>query len=186
MSKTSKNIQQRAKSTHKDGIENNDDFPRAGFVRRLAAMIYDALIATAIWMLASIIITTFLTILFENGVLSKGNYEHVNELIQNSVFYKTVIQTWTIAWVIIFFLWFWKNGGQTLGMRAWRLKIFNLRKNEKSIGYPRLALRLLASFGGLGTLLVLLDYKNKLSLQDRVAQTEILFLSKQANDHKAW
>ena len=148
-------------------------------------MIYDALVATAVWMLASLVITTLLTILFENAILDKGGYEHVNELIQDSVFYTGVIQAWTIAWVIGFFLWFWKNGGQTLGMRAWRLKIFNLREDSE-VTYLRLLLRLISSFGGLGTLLVLLDYKHKLSLQDRVAGTEVLFLSKEANDHKSW
>jgi uncharacterized RDD family membrane protein YckC len=171
---------------HKNKVTANDEgFPRAGFFRRFAAMIYDALVATAVWMLASIVITTILTVLLENGVLPKNGYEHVNELIQDSVLYKSVIQAWTIAWVIGFFLWFWKNGGQTLGMRAWRLKIFNL-KDEVGISYGRLFLRLITALGGLGTLLVLLDYKNKQSLQDRIANTEVLFLSKEANDHKSW
>ena len=178
------------KNTNKSHLKNtvNSDvqgFPRAGFFRRLAAMVYDALVATAVWMLASLVITTFLTILLENGVLPKAGYEHVNELIQDSILYKSIIQVWTISWVIVFFLWFWKNGGQTLGMRAWRLKIFNL-KDESGISYGRLFLRLLAALGGLGTLLVLLDFKNKQSLQDRIAQTEVLFLSKEANDHKSW
>lgn len=178
------------KNTNNSHLKNtvNSDvqgFPRAGFFRRLAAMVYDALVATAVWMLASLVITTFLTILLENGVLPKAGYEHVNELIQDSILYKSIIQVWTISWVIVFFLWFWKNGGQTLGMRAWRLKIFNL-KDESGISYGRLFLRLLAALGGLGTLLVLLDFKNKQSLQDRIAQTEVLFLSKEANDHKSW
>lgn len=174
------------KKLNKNKITTNEEgFPRAGFFRRFAAIIYDALVATAVWMLASIVITTILTVLLENGVLPKNGYEHVNELIQDSVLYKSVIQAWTIAWVIGFFLWFWKNGGQTLGMRAWRLKIFNL-KDEVGISYGRLFLRLITALGGLGTLFVLLDYKNKQSLQDRIANTEVLFLSKEANDHKSW
>jgi len=171
----------------KDNIiaQDQEGFPRAGFFRRLAAMIYDLLVATAVWMCASLVITTLLTILLENGVLPKGDFEHVNELVQQSLLYKGIIQVWTISWVVFFFLWFWKHGGQTLGMRAWRLKIFTLRQ-EDGVTYARLLLRLVSSLGGLGTLLVLIDYKNRQSLQDRIAQTEILFLSKEANDHKSW
>jgi len=49
-----------------------------------------------------------------------------------------------------------------------------------------LFIRLIASLGGLGTLLVLFDFKNKQSLQDRLAKTEVLKLTKEANDHKSW
>jgi hypothetical protein len=52
--------------------------------------------------------------------------------------------------------------------------------------WPRLFIRLIASLGGLGTLLVLCDFKNKQSLQDRLAKTEVLKLTKEANDHKSW
>ena len=52
--------------------------------------------------------------------------------------------------------------------------------------WPRLIIRLVTSLGGLGTLLVLFDIKHKQSLQDRLAKTEVLKLSKEANDHKRW
>ncbi|MFW8592171.1 RDD family protein [Glaciecola sp. 2405UD65-10] len=166
---------------------SESNFKRAGFIRRLAAMVYDALIAVAVGMLAALILIGVLTALLENGVLSKQGYEHVNDLIQGSVVYKGVIQAWVVLWVSCFFLWFWKHGGQTLGMRAWRLRLFNLHSDtEKPIGYGKLILRLLASLGGLGTLLVLLDFKSKLALQDRVAGTQMLVLSKEENHHKNW
>ena len=52
--------------------------------------------------------------------------------------------------------------------------------------WSRLLLRLVTSLGGLGTLLVLFDVKNKLALQDRVAKTEVVKLTKNQNDHKSW
>jgi len=160
---------------------------RAGFFRRLAAMVYDALIAVAVGMLAALVLIAILTGLLENGVLSKQGYEHVNDLIQSSIMYKSLIQVWVALWIAGFFLWFWKHGGQTLGMRAWRLRLFNLHaNNNQPIGYARLILRLIASFAGLGTLLVLLDVKGKLALQDRVAGTQMLVLSKEQNHHKNW
>jgi uncharacterized RDD family membrane protein YckC len=88
------------------------------------------------------------------------------------------------TWVTGFFVWFWRNGGQTIGMRAWRMRLYST--NEQSLGYGRAFLRMLYSLGGLGTLLVLLDVKYKQSLQDRLAGTEMRVLSKEANDHKSW
>jgi uncharacterized RDD family membrane protein YckC len=135
-------------------------------------------------MVAAMVMLLVLVILLENGVLDMGNVEHVSDVIQQSVLYKTIIQVWVAVWVIGFFAWFWKNGGQTLGMRAWRLRLFST--NDKSLGYPRVLLRILVSLGGLGTLLVLLDFRHKLALQDRIAQTEMLVLTKDANHHRSW
>lgn len=164
---------------------NSSDLQRAGFFRRLAAMVYDFLIAVAVGLLAALVITGVITALLENGVLSKQGYEHVSELIQSSFYYSLVIQLWVLLWVSGFFLWFWKNGGQTLGMRAWRLRIFSIHEGV-SIGYKGLIIRLVCSLAGLGTLLVLIDFKSRQSLQDRVAGTQILVLSKEQNHHKNW
>lgn len=157
---------------------------RAGFVRRLAAMIYDALVATAVGMCAAMALIVVLVVSLKNGWLDLQGYTEPNELLGESVMYKTIIQVWVGLWIAGFFLWFWKRGGQTLGMRAWRLRIFST--NDAPVTWSRLLLRLIASLGGLGTLLVLFDVKNKQSLQDRVAQTEVLKLTKEQNNHKSW
>ena len=157
---------------------------RAGFFKRLAAIIYDTLVAVAVAMCAALVMIVTLVILFENGVLDKQGYAQSSDVIQNSLLYATLIQVWVSLWVIGFFLWFWKHGGQTIGMRAWRLRLYSM--NDKPVGYGRLLIRLVTSFGGVGTLLTLLDYKSKLALQDRASQLEVLSLTKEANDHKAW
>lgn len=162
----------------------SNNYPRATFFRRLAAMIYDILVSVAVGMVAAMVMLLVLVILLENGVLDMNGTEHVSDFIQQSVLYKTVIQNWVAVWVISFFAWFWKNGGQTIGMRAWRLRLFST--NDKSLGYSRVLLRIFVSFCGLGTLLVLLDFRHKLALQDRIAKTEILVLTKDANHHRAW
>lgn len=159
-------------------------FPRAGFFRRLAAMIYDVLVAVAVGMCAAMVMIVVLVVLLENGVLDMQGLEHTSDVIQQSLLYKTVIQIWVGAWVIGFFMWFWRNGGQTVGMRAWRLRLFSTV--DAPLTYPRTILRLISSLGGLGTILVLLDWKHKQSLQDRIAKTEMLVLTKEANDHKQW
>jgi len=130
------------------------------------------------------VITVVMVVLLKNGVLDMGGYAQPADFIQASVLYKTLIQIWVAAWVIAFFLWFWRRGGQTLGMRAWRLRIYSTVDAPMSWG--RLIVRLVSSLGGLGTLLVLVDRKHKLALQDRLARTEVLRLSKEDNDHKSW
>ena len=157
---------------------------RAGFVRRLLAMIYDTLVATAVGMCAAMVMIVTLVVMLKNGALDLQGYAEPADLIQASFGYKLLIQTWVGLWIAGFFLWFWRRGGQTLGMRAWRLRIYS--SVEEPMTWPRLFIRLIASLGGLGTLLVLFDFKNKQSLQDRLAKTEVLKLTKEANDHKSW
>lgn len=183
-SKSKKHQQQGEKSA--DSIDRNieEGFPRAGFVRRLAAMVYDILVAVAVGMVAAMVMIVTLVLLMENGVVDMHGYEHTSEVIQESVLIKAIIQIWVSVWVIGFFLWFWRNGGQTIGMRAWRMRLFST--DDRPLTYARTFYRLVVSLGGLGTLLVLLDFKNKQSLQDRLAKTEMLVLTKSANDHKAW
>lgn len=159
-------------------------FPRAGFFRRLAALIYDTLVAVAVGMVAAMVMLISMLLLVENGVFSLQGHANFSELFQHNSLYRYTLQGWVGLWVVGFFLWFWRNGGQTIGMRAWRLRIFST--NDQTFGYGRALLRLICSLGGLGTLLVLFDVKNKQSLQDWIAATEILYLSKEANHHAAW
>lgn len=162
----------------------SETLERAGFIRRLLAMVYDTLVATAVGMCAAMVMIVTLVVMLKNGTLDLQGYAEPADLIQASFGYKLLIQTWVGLWIAGFFLWFWRRGGQTLGMRAWRLRIYSTI--EEPMTWPRLFIRLFASLGGLGTLLVLFDFKNKQSLQDRLAKTEVLKLSKEANDHKSW
>ena len=157
---------------------------RAGFIKRLAALVYDSLVAVAVGMCAALVMIVSMVVLFENGILDKQGYEQSSDVIQNSALYASIIQVWVLLWVIGFFLWFWKHGGQTIGMRAWRLRLYSM--NDEPVAYGRLVIRLVTSFGGMGTLLTLFDYKSKLALQDRASQLEVLALTKEANDHKSW
>lgn len=157
---------------------------RAGFIRRLAAMIYDILVAVAVGMCAAMVMLFSMLLLVENNILNNQGYDHFSDLIQHSFSYQLTLQVWVGLWVVGFFLWFWRNGGQTIGMRAWRLRLFST--TDKHFGYRRALLRLLCSLGGLGTILVLFDIKSKQSLQDRLTNTEILVLSKEDNHHSSW
>ena len=159
-------------------------FPPASFFKRLAAIMYDLLVALAVAICAGMVITVMLIILLENGVLSMAGFEHTKDVIQQSRLYQSIIQAWTLTWVLGFFLWFWKNGGQTIGMRAWRLRIQST--NGKPITYARVLLRMVTSLFGIGTLLIIFNPKRRKALQDLATHTEIVQLSKEANHHKTW
>lgn len=192
MAKNKTRAQQRVRSKNEKSanaesnlVQQANDFgERAGFFRRLAAMVYDVLVAVAVGMCAAMVMIVTLIVMLKNGGLDMQGFAEPADLIQASTGYKLLIQSWVGLWVAGFFLWFWKRGGQTLGMRAWRLRIFSTV--EEPVTMTRLITRLVGSLFGLGTLLVLFDFKGKQSLQDRLAKTEVLKLSKEANDHKSW
>ena len=74
--------------------------------------------------------------------------------------YQVAFNCWCIGWVCVFFIYFWSKKGQTLGMRAWRLRVQNL---DGSLLKKRTAIkRLLPTLLGLGNLTVIFDRKNKL------------------------
>lgn len=77
---------------------------RAGLLRRLAAILYDTFL-----LLAVLIIATGLALLFTHGKAIHHN---------NPIF-----TTYLFLVCFFFFAWFWTHGGQTLGMRAWRIRL---------------------------------------------------------------
>ena len=156
-----------------------NEFPRAGFRRRLGSWVYDVLIAFAVYMVAGAVSFLLFNLLIKFGLIDMQNFEHPIDLQRSSLLYSVLIYGWNIAWVSFFFVFFWAKSGQTLGMKAWRLRVQNQdgTRISKITGIKRLLPTLL----GLGNLTVIFDRKNKLSLQDRLTNTEVVVLSLEAN-----
>jgi len=156
-----------------------EHFPRAGFRRRFGSWVYDFLLSFAVYMVAGAVAFLLFNIFIKFGLISMEGFEHAIDLQRSSVLYSSLIYGWNIAWVSFFFVFFWAKSGQTLGMRAWRLRLQNIDGSliTKSTGLKRLLPTLL----GLGNLTVIFDRKNKLSLQDRLTNTEVVVLSLEAN-----
>jgi uncharacterized RDD family membrane protein YckC len=76
----------------------------AGLMRRLAAAVYDSLLLLALLFLATAAIAPFLP------------DDHVQA---GALWYRGYL----VLVAFIFFGWFWTHGGQTLGMRAWKLRV---------------------------------------------------------------
>jgi uncharacterized RDD family membrane protein YckC len=156
-----------------------DTFPRAGFFRRLGSWVYDVLIAFAVYMTAGALSFLVFGLLVNYGVISMQGEQHLIDLQRSSVVYSALIYSWNLGWVVFFFVWFWTRNGQTIGMKAWRLRVQN--RDGSLIDRPTAIKRLATTFLGLGNLTLLVDHKNKLSLQDRLTNTEVVVLSLEAN-----
>jgi uncharacterized RDD family membrane protein YckC len=158
---------------------SHNEFPRAGFRRRFGSWVYDLLIAIAVYMVAGAMSFLLFNLFIKFDVIGMQGFEHAIDLQRSSILYSVLIYGWNIAWVSFFFVFFWAKSGQTLGMKAWRLRLQNQdgTRITKTTGLKRLIPTLL----GLGNLTVIFDRKNKLSLQDRLTKTEVVVLSLDAN-----
>lgn len=88
---------------------SNIDNPSASLVKRFAAMIYDGLLAVAMGM-GLVLLPASLLITFAH-------------LDPHGAVYAIGILLWGYVVMLVFFGWFWTHGGQTLGMRTWRLRM---------------------------------------------------------------
>jgi len=82
----------------------------------------------------------------------------------------------------LYFAWCWTHGGQTIGMRAWRLVLEST--DDSPIGWGCASRRFLAAFLsaaplGLGYLWSLVD-RDRLCWHDRLTRTRIVLVTKLA------
>jgi len=156
-----------------------ENFPRAGFRRRFGSWVYDVLIAIAVYMVAGAVSFLLLFLGHYWGLYTMQGEQHFSDTIANTYWLKWPNEFWKMAWVSFFFVYFWARSGQTLGMKAWRLRLQN--QNGTRINKVTGLKRLLPTLLGLGNLTVIFDRKNKLSLQDRLTNTEVVLLSLEEN-----
>ena len=130
--------------------------------RHLAAMAYDGLLLCAVLMLAAIP-----PVMLAGGAAA----------LQISPWHP-LFSLYLLVVAFLFFGWFWTHGGQTLGMRAWRLRLTD--QAGRPVGWRRAGLRFAAAWlsllpVGLGFLWALLD-REGLSWHDRLSGTRLLLL----------
>lgn len=128
-----------------------------GLLRRLAAIFYDLLLLIALLAVA----TTLITLPF--GMPEGGSL---------------VAFQWLLFEVIplLFFTGFWWRGGQTLGMRAWHMRVVRMDGSPLSWGDAlkrHLAAILSCLALGLGFLWVLLD-RDGMAWHDRLSGTRLV------------
>ena len=134
-----------------------------GFIRRLAAILYDLLLLFATLLIASL-----------PWVISGIQQGQVGYM-----FYVAFI------YVIIplYYIGFWVYGGQTLGMKTWKIRVVNLEGH--SIGWGRSSLRMacaILSIGvcGFGFIHALFDSRNR-TWHDILSKSQLISVSPSAD-----
>jgi uncharacterized RDD family membrane protein YckC len=142
-----------------------DPLVHAGLPRRLAAMVYDAFLLFAVLFLAIALLLPFTG---GEALPADRPWLHL------------AFQVYLLAVCLAFFAWFWVHGGQTLGMRAWRLRVLTL--DGRPLAWRAAVLRFFAAGlswlpAGLGFLWVLVDH-DRLAWHDRLSGTALVVLPK--------
>ena len=120
-------------------------------------MIYDFFLVVAIWILTTIVVIAFLT----DGETVTG----------------VPFQLMLLGEIFVFYAYFWKIKGQTLGMQVWKIRAEN--ENGETLTFLDSVLR----FGfatitmaplGLGFFWMVVD-KERLTLYDRLSKTRVVY-----------
>lgn len=145
-----------------------------GLPRRLAAILYDAFLILPLIM-AAVAVATLISV----AITGEGTDNY------GATLHPFLVQGLAVACAMLFFGYFWRFKGQTLGMQAWRIRLCSTRGGR--ISYRQVALRCLGaclSIGalGLGYLWCLVDRDGR-SWHDRLSGTELELLAKKKKNN---
>lgn len=131
--------------------------PVASLSRRLLAIFYDFLLLLGILFTVSACAVA----------INRG------EAVTHPLYYLALLAT-----TFVFYGWFWTHGGQTLGMRTWKIQI--ITDNGEKITWKRSAIRFAAAIlallpAGIGLLWMLFD-SERLAWHDKMSSTRLISL----------
>jgi len=93
------------------------DLPDAGLWRRVAAGFYDALLLLALWFVLG-----FVAAVIESAINPPDMQGAIRPLVPEALAPFVILPAlWLVS--ALFYGWFWRHGGQTLGMKTWRLRL---------------------------------------------------------------
>ncbi|SDQ38239.1 Uncharacterized membrane protein YckC, RDD family [Pseudoxanthomonas sp. CF385] len=144
--------------------------PRALIVWRLLSLLYDVWPVLAMWFVVAV---PFVLV----DVAASGNVRHNVE-----PFSLLAWLEWGSCWLVtgLYAVLSWRRGGQTLGMRPWRLKVVAADGTAPTLGalWRRFALATLSTLaGGLGFWWGWVD-RDRLTFHDRFSGTRMIRLPK--------
>ena len=144
--------------------QSNKTFYHASLFRRMAALVYDTLVVTALLFLASAIAMLFISLILSSEAITE---QHV--LVENPFYFSWLMFCW-----FYYYAWCWRKSGQTLGMKAWRLKLVTVKGDV--LTYPNALLRFISALFGLANLWVLVPGKR--GWHDILSLTNIVLIDK--------
>jgi uncharacterized RDD family membrane protein YckC len=133
---------------------------KPGLLRHLAAIIYDFLLLVALLFFATAILLPF---------------NHGEAFSHQQILYPLYLFVVSFC----FYGWFWTHGGQTLGLKSWKIRVLN--DKYELITWRQAFIRFITSLFswgilGLGFLWVLID-KNQRSWHDIASKTGLFVVS---------
>ena len=144
-----------------------------GLFKRLLVIVYDLLLLTALLFTVGVLVAGIMTFAFNNG----------NAITEQHAFYFTsqlIILIILICTGFLFYSWFWMHGGQTLGMKTWRVQLISVDGDQ--IDWKKSAIRFIGAIIswavlGLGFLWSLFD-EQKRTWHDLLSATKLIQLPK--------
>ena len=136
------------------------EYQSAGHFRRLAAILYDSLLIIAMWLITTLLLVAFIN----DGAALQG------PLFQFGLYFEACL----------FYSYFWRLRGQTLGMQVWKIKLVSpsLQTLSWQECFARLFFALVSvSMLGLGFIWMLFD-PERLTWHDRASGTRVVLLRK--------
>lgn len=177
MSKTKLRSKSKPSKQHsrREATDTRESVPIAGLMRRLAAIVYDSLVMMAVLMAYGAV-----AIAVKYQVL-QFPYEPGEKMELGAVGFALMLVV-----VVLFNSFFWRRGGQTVGMKAWRLKVVDNDGNRPSWGQCiKRCVFAWVSFGlgGLGYWWSLID-SNGMTAHDHLSGTQVVLLPKAKKSNK--
>lgn len=122
------------------------------------SIVYDLLLVLAL---------LFVVTAVENFALNHGD-----AIVRGSKFYWPYVFSLVLA-IFFYFGWFWTHGGQTLGMKTWKMKLCS--KDGKPVSWKQALVYFLAAILPLGIgFLWSLFRQDRAALHDMIANCEML------------
>lgn len=134
-------------------------------LRRLASLLYEALVVIALLLLAAAMVTMV------SGEISGGTP-------------RLALQGLATAMVSAYFVWCWMRGGQTLAMKAWHIRVVEPGRAQLRLATAIKRFVLAAAglaLAGIGWWWALLD-RDRQFLHDRLAGTRLVMHDARARD----
>ncbi len=148
---------------------NTQEWATPGLARRLAAIFYDSFLVAAILLVAIALVVMPLNLIYGGENFDASN-------LRSNPFYIAYLFCVMAGFHILF----WMRGGQTLGMRSWRLRV--VREDGQGLRFRDALLRYFAAMLswtalGLGFIWVLID-KDGLAWHDRISKTRLVLIER--------
>jgi uncharacterized RDD family membrane protein YckC len=152
-----------------DNINNPKQWASPSLWRRLAAILYDTTLVAAVLLMAMALVVVPIDMFF-----GSENFD-ASSLRSNPLYL-----AYLFCIMVGFHILFWMRGGQTLGMKAWRLKVVRddgepLKLKDALLRYFAAILSWIAL--GLGFIWILFN-EDGLAWHDRISKTRLVILEK--------